>query len=334
MAEDTGQYEKGPEPNTFLPESRHLDGLLSERDLVNDGVVRTGIDYLDDCLGGVYPRDLWLLAAETGVGKTALALKIWLAGLNAGKVVYGLFLEAFQAEISYRLWFEELARITEDRYMDYSAWVRGQYSQLDKKYENRIKTALAKRMGKGMTFYKRGEFGAAQLKRKLEQIKGRAGMVVLDHFHTLDTFKAEDENSMQSKTIRLLEQFAIQESIPVVAVAHMKKRQNHNYSALIRGKEDVHGSSNLVKTCTQVVTFARHWDAEPEAPHLSPTLMKVDKDRRGREVPYVAQCNYNRSTGQYEPGYSLGRISKGAWAPLPAEKYPYWAKQPEQEEMF
>lgn len=320
----------GPTPkrDDFVPEAVYTEGLLEDRDKVNAGVVPLGFPFLDDCLGGVYPRDLFLITAESGVGKTDLAIKLWEAGVEAlGDGCIGLFLEAFKGEVSYRQYFRLLSQYAPNPRMDYASWVRGEWKDADSKWGDQIRTELKRRNGNALTLYKTGDFGVFQLKQQLESIRHRAKMVVLDHLHVVDTFKAEDENSTQSKVIRILRDFALDLDLPVVVCAHTKKRQSHNYNMLTPSEHDLHGTSNLIKTVTQAVSLARADESVPNRPELSPTLVRILKDRKGRKSHLVAKVNYNRSTSMYEDTYSLGSVvHKEGWQEIEPQYRPYWAK--------
>ena len=270
----------------------------------------------------------FLLGDFTVTHNTQLAVDLWEAGVRAvGDSCVGLFLEAFRGEVSYRQYFRKLAFLTNDPRLDYAGWVRGEWRDADRKWGGKIRAELKQQNGNALTLYKTGDFGVFQLKQQLESIANKAKMLVLDHLHVVDTFKAEDENSTQSKVIRLLRDFALDRSIPVVVCAHTKKRQSHNYNMLTPSEHDLHGTSNLIKTVTQAVSLARADEGVPGRPELSPTLVRILKDRKGRKSHLVAKVNYNRSTSLYEETYELGRVSKEGWQPIEPQYKPYWAKR-------
>lgn len=326
-------YERGPKPRAdhFKQEGGHLRELLVDRDRVNEAVVPLGVSFLDDCLGGAYPRDLLLIGAGSGVGKTGLSVSIAKAGLASGKKVYGFFLEAFEGEVSYRLYYEELGAMVKSPTMDYSSWVRGEWKHLDEKYGPEVERRLEGQFKNFYTCYKTTAFTHKELQQRLELIQDDADMVILDHLHVVDSFKAEDENSTQSKVIGLLRDLALTKDIPVIVVSHTKKKQSHNYKNILPTLDDLHGSSNLYKVATQVIVVGRDWEAEPSAPHKSVTLIGIEKDRKGRKTPYIARTEYDLSRGVYDRNYLLGRIKsdnkKAAWEEVERKFYPYWARK-------
>ena len=317
---------------TFAPEATHLDGLLSERDVRNEGRLPLGIAFLDDCLGGVYPRDLLLFGAGTGVGKTALAVQAAMAGADAGREVYLFALEAEVGEVGARLYFEELGRRVNDKRLDFAGWWRGQWRGLDEKHGVEIKKALEPRLARLHTFYKRrGDFTTLNLSQQLEAIAERAGMIVLDHVHEIDSEDDRAELRAQKRVINLLRDIALDLSVPVVAVSHIRKREKGGPLTLLPTTDDLHGSGFLSKKATQVVLFGREWEGPRPEPNLSPTLMQVDKDRHGRASKLVARMYYRMDQARYEDAYELGKLEwkdrRQQWTSLPMHQLPAWAER-------
>lgn len=75
------------------------DQAITEAEAAHQGKTRallTGINTIDDAMGGIYPQDLVILAARPGMGKTALALSIArnVAGRGQGVLVFSLEMSA------------------------------------------------------------------------------------------------------------------------------------------------------------------------------------------------------------------------------------------------
>lgn len=314
----------------FQPEASHLDGLFEERAARIAGRIPLGLSFLDDCVGGLYPKDLMLLGAGTGVGKTALASQVAMAGANVGREVYLFALEAFVGEISARLYFEELGRRAREPSLDFAGWWRGQWKGLDAKHKEAIMADLRPRLARVHTLYKeRGDFTPANLSQQLEAVADKAGLIILDHLHVIDIDADRSELSAQKRTVRLLRDIALDLSVPVVAVSHVRKRDVRQAPTLLPDVEDLHGSSDIIKTGTQVVVFGREWDGPRPKPYLSPTLMSVAKDRGGRHSRLVARMYYDLSTASYEENYELGHLEwrdrRQQFVPLTYDQIPHWA---------
>jgi len=315
---------------TFSPEADHLGTLLTERDERNAGRIPLGNAFLDDCLGGIFPRDLMLFAAGTGVGKTGLAVQAAMAGAEAGREVYLFALEAEVGEVGARLYFEELGRRAKNPALDFAGWWRGQWKALDLKFKDEIQEALKPRLARLHTFYKkRGDFTPHSLSQQLEAIAERAGMIVLDHVHEVEAESERDELRAQKRTISLLRDIAFDLGVPVVAVSHIRKRERGGPVTLLPETDDLHGSGFLPKQSKQVVLFGREWEGPRPAPHLSPTLMRISKDRNGRASTMVARMYYDMSQARYEPAYELGKLEwkdrRQQWTSLPVTQLPAWA---------
>lgn len=312
--------------NRFSREADHLGTLLQDRDACNAKRIPFGVGFLDDCLGGLYPADLVLFGAATGVGKTALAVSIaWSAAKLGVDPVYLFALEARVGEVSARIGFQEIAKRT-TRKLDFSAWWRGRYQDVDAQHWEAVAEEIREPMSRIRTLYKRrGDFTNNDLAKQLEAISTDAKLVLLDHVHVVDS-ERDSELSTQHKTVRLLRDLALDRGIPVVAVSHLRKKQG-NERTLMPETDDLHGSSNLSKIATGVVLVARDWESEA-GPHLSPTFMQVSKDRNGRAGPLIARTVYDKSSGLYQLEYRLGRIGweerKQVWMPVPEP--PYWAE--------
>lgn len=324
------ELDLGPVPRA---EADHLDTLLEDRERTNAGRIPLGIAYLDDCLSGVFPGDLLLWGAATGVGKTALAVSAALAGVRAGLSPVHLFaLEAEQGEVAARLYFQELGKLAKEPRLDFAGWWRGDWRDLDKRHREQINATLRPLLASLHVLYKgRGDFTVKSLSQQLEGIATQTKMVVLDHIHVVDEEGRESEVQAQKRTVRLLRDLALEYRVPVCVASHVRKQQAADRGGLLPDTSDLHGSSNISKVATQVVVFARDWESPTPERHLAPTLVRVAKDRRGRASGQVARIYYDTSQGRYESAYELGRVGwskesrKQEWGPVPIDQVPAWA---------
>jgi replicative DNA helicase len=311
----------------FQRETDHLGNLHEVQQATIAGRVPLGITYLDDVLGGIYPRDLLLLGAGTGVGKTELAFALAAAGAAVGKQTYLFALEAEVGELAARAYYRALAQRVKAEGMDFGGWWRGKW-RAPAGVKQEIEEQVQKQLANIWTLYKeRGDFTPAQLAKQLEALHATAEMVVLDHLHVIDM---EDRYGRRAEghAVRALRDHAIDAGIPVVAVSHVRKRQP-GQGGLIPDVSDLHGDSALSKVATGVVLLARDWDGDRPAPHLSPTFVQVAKDRRGRASSMVARVMFDTRCNQYEDTYTLGRLQweqrRQIWVPVDPQHLPAWA---------
>jgi replicative DNA helicase len=312
---------------SFVKEADYLDTIRETRDRLVAGVTPFGNAFLDDALGGFFPDDFVLFGAGSGVGKTGLITTVVNAALQAGKQVNLFALEAMPGEIAARMAFEELAKLSATK-QDFSSFWRGQTKQQEEEHWGDVDGILRERLSALHTLYKgRGNFTNAILAKHLTAI-GDTGLVALDHLHVVDGNDGA-ELSTQRRTVGLLRDLPIERNIPVVAAAHTRKSAGGETRRLVQGKDDIYGSKHIVGVATVVVMFAPDTTGDRSQPHLAPTYLMIDKDRRGRASPLVARMNYDVYRGRYQDQYTLGRQvwkeGKPDFEPLPERLLPRWA---------
>src|SRR5690348_4241502 len=74
-----------------------------------------GVKFLDDALGGIAQKDIVLLGAKTGIGKTTMASIIAESNAEKGRHVHYFALEAEDREIERRIKFRILSRLAYQR---------------------------------------------------------------------------------------------------------------------------------------------------------------------------------------------------------------------------
>ena len=308
-----------------------LSGELEERKRLAARSLGFYLEFLDDALRGILPHDLVLIGAETGAGKTELAVNIARSNAQAGKAVYFFALEAEPKEIERRTKFALLVELAlKDgnpgaSTLNYPDWLMGGCEDVCGRYNDNADRVVAERFSTLHTFY-RSTFGHEDIRREFTAIRDRADLIVLDHVHYVDV---DDDNEQRGfkQTVKLIRSIALEMGKPVVLVAHLRKR-DRRAAQVVPASDDFMGSSDLVKICTQVVQLAPAHCVEAAKWYLAPTFVHVPKDRRGGATGLVALCNFDLRYRCYAPGYTLGRVVKGGteWQPLPVARVPRWAK--------
>ena len=291
----------------FKPESEGLDDVPKRRDYRNENKIKTGNDFIDDLTGGISPGDLMVMAADTGVGKTELATHVALAACNAGKKVYMFVLEAYNKEITDRIYYKNLMQLVKDPEMRYALWTRGYYKTWEKMHDAAVKKKQKAQTANLMTFYKHaGDFTTRDLAKHIEKSAKDADMIILDHIHVVDSHSTQSDFDAQKATIQILGTLSQKHNLPVLACSQLRKKQQGSNRQLVPDHDDLYGSSYISREATHVVTFARDHLSDKPKPHLYPTFMRMAKRRVGGAEPYIARMNYNRALGIYEAGYELG----------------------------
>ncbi|MBV8760126.1 MAG: AAA family ATPase [Deltaproteobacteria bacterium] len=289
--------------------------------------------FLDDLLRGLQPHDLVLLGAETGAGKTELGTAVARANAMAGKRVYYFALEAEPDEIERRSKYAIIAELAEKAgdarrsELNYPDWLVGNCEDICERYNARADQLIAEKLSKLHTYYRGANFGHADIQRMFERIRGHAELVVLDHLHYVDI---EDENEHRGfkATVKLIRELALSAGVPVILIAHLRKR-DQRARQVVPHIEDFHGSSDIIKICTQVVQLAPAHILESPKWFYAPTFVHVPKDRRGGATGFVACCYFDRRFRAYAPHYTLGRLTSGGtdWEPIRPGDAPRWARR-------
>jgi replicative DNA helicase len=287
--------------------------------------------FLDDLLRGIQPHDLVLIGAETGAGKTEIATGIAKANARAGKHVYYFALEAEPDEIERRTKYSLIAELAQQANdprlfdLNYPDWLVGACEGICERYDHAANQLMLEQLGRLHTYYRGRAFGHDDIRRMFASIKDHAELIVLDHLHYVDI---DDENEQRGfkATVKLIRDLALIMGVPVLLVAHLRKR-DQRARQVVPHIEDFHGSSDIIKICTQVVQLAPAHNLAPPQWYYAPTFIHVPKDRRGGATGLVAACNFDRRFRTYSNHYTLGRVAKGGteWEPLALKHVPRWA---------
>lgn len=319
---------------SFVSAPDRLTGELAEREAMAARAMPYGVPFLDDALRGILPHDLVLLGAPSGVGKTDLAVAI--AGKNArSKRRVGFFaLEAEPREIERRIKYGMLVeRLLDVRHaevgsMNYADWMLGRCERMCGPFNAEVDAAVRDQLGSLRTFYRGQRFDAADLKLAMERARGEIELFVIDHAHYIDGDDA-NENRGLTETVKLIRDTSLLLGVPVVLVAHLRKR-DPRLKQLVPSLDDFHGSSNLAKVCTHAITIepARSVEIAGARWHDAMTFIAILKDRRMGAPSQIALSRFDRRMRRYDGTYTLGNVRDGgtSWEPLRPGDAPSWAK--------
>jgi replicative DNA helicase len=317
----------------FRPSVDRIQGESSERITMRGEMLTFGVRYLDDALGGIVRRDLIMVGARTGAGKTQLATISALANCRAGRRVHYFALEAEDREIERRIKYQIVAReyyhrLNHGKRIRYLDWYQGrledelgQYSELA---EAEMRDSVAKNLH---TYYRVDSFTSADFAEQLAKIATETDLVILDHLHYVDHAEDENENKGYKRIVKQIRDSALRLGKPVIVVAHVRKA-DRKFVGLVPDVEDFHGSSDIGKIATKAITIAPDFEAQTGDPSLWSTFIHVAKCRQDNAVTrYVARCNFNTRTDSYQKGYTLGRLIDGGreYKELAEAETPAWA---------
>lgn len=295
--------------------------------------MRFGIDFLDDALRGIFPDDLILLGAPSGVGKTQLCCNIALSNIEDGRNVHYIALEAGQFEIERRLkyplvmerFYADPNRPRLGQSVSYPDWLMGKFSRELAPYEDDAAKFFESAYKNLHLYYKQERYGIGDMIQSVHYCAADTDLILIDHVHYFD-FDDDNENRAMKEIAKNVRQLALEEQRPIILVAHLRKRDKQN-DDLVAGLEEFHGSSDLFKIATKVITVSPGKMTESG---LVETFFRCPKNRiDGSVTRFSARELYNLKTGGYERnryqlGWSEQKRSKG-FAGLDTNLYPSWA---------
>lgn len=296
------------------------------------------VEFLNDYLGGIKPYDLCLLGARSGEGKTALATMIAEMSARSGKRVKYFALEADPNEIERRIKYRIAAkRFFDDRAagkqvqgrISYRDWVLSRAPGWFAGYETLAEEDMRANLRTLETFYRGTDFTHEHLANMILGEKGSTDLFVVDHLHYIDTPRdARSENEAMKALVKSMRDTALESGVPVICVAHLRKSTGDDSRLLVPSLEQFHGSSDITKIATQVLTMSRG-SVEKDAGTgrlLGMTYMKIAKDRTMGAPHVIARMSYDINAARYASGYEMGIESGREFKLLAPADVPDWAR--------
>lgn len=293
-----------------------------------------GIKFLDDALLGILPQDLVLIGAPSGIGKTQLCCNIALKNLEAGNRVHFMALEAEKFEIERRLKYQLVAhqfftdpeRPRIDGKLSFDRWYLGEFFKELAPYEKVADDFMREAYKNLFIYYKETEFTVHQLIENIVASASDTDLFIVDHAHYFD-FDDDNENRGMKRLAKTIRDLVLEEGKPVVLVAHLRKRDRSNED-LVAGLDEFHGSSDLTKIATRVITLS---PGERASDGTYQTFFRIPKNRfNGGSNRFVAQVFFDPRRNTYDPAYKIGRASltrRTGFEELDASLYPDWARR-------
>jgi archaellum biogenesis ATPase FlaH len=303
--------------------------------------MKFGIPFLDDATGGIAKHDLILIGAPSGIGKTQLCCSIALANMEAGRKVHYIALEAEPFEIERRLKYQIISKAYYSSPLDikpklssplnYESWVSGKHLKELADYEQ-MTADLFKRGYKDLfVLYKQGKFTIANLIENVILNANGSDLIIIDHVHYFD-FDDENENRAIKDIAMTCRDLALEEGKPIILVSHLRKKDRGN-NELVAGLDEFHGSSDLYKVATKVITLAPG-SVTPSGAYE--TFMRVPKNRSNGGVSrYIGRLTFSPKNNTYAANYKVGLSAcnkQTGFEELDRDLYPAWATFPERGE--
>lgn len=284
----------------WRPDGVTVGSDLTFEEIFSEPVLGYSTPYpeLDAKTRGVRKRELTLLCASTGVGKSTLSRELgYHMRMHHGLKVANIYLEERQSKtaqgyIAIHMGVP-LGRLrAEHKAMDQAA--------LRKAYQETIASS-------DMFFH--NHFGSLDGKKLLKRIKYfakgvDADFIILDHISIaisgLESSK-EGERKDIDKLMTALRSLIEETGVGIIAVAHLKRAEGKSFS---RGAEvdlsDLRGSATLEQIPDTIIAMERNQQGE-EDQHIS--RLRVLKNREFGTTGVAGSVVYDVSTGRLMPDY-------------------------------
>lgn len=308
---------------------------IEGRQVARKNLRKFGIPFLDDALIGISPSDLVLLGAPSGVGKTQLCTNIALANMREGKRVHFMALEAEQFEIERRLKYQLLtdAYFKADRslrvpglHLSYDRWLMGDFLKPLADFELLTAKAFEQNYRDLFCYYKQDRFTLTDLIENVVSSAPDSDLFIIDHVHYFD-LDDDNENRAMKQIAKTVRDLALEEGKPIILVAHLRKRDRQNED-LVPGIDEFHGSSDLTKIATKVITLA---PGGRTADGCFETFIRIPKNRlNGGCTRFLGRVMFDPKRNSYEAQYKIGRSSlskKSGFEELDRDLLPDWANK-------
>jgi hypothetical protein len=295
------------------------------------------VGFLDDYLRGITTRDLVLLGAYPGVGKTDIASNIAAANAGDKRNVYMFALEAEPLEIERRIKYRLVASLAHKRdlhvarELNFVDWYLGRLAGKLGPLEREVDEIIGDNLRGLHTYYKGKDFTGADVHRLCLAVQDKADLIVIDHLHYVDIDDERSENSEYKKLVKTIRDIVLATGRPILLVVHLRKKGMA--SPVVPGLDEIHGSSDIAKIATTAIMLARAPSSitTPDTNH-APTLVSIPKWRLGGACRQVALCTYDLRTRSYKDSYTLGRLEGGdrEWSeiiPDATRPMPSWARR-------
>lgn len=275
------------------------DGVITGEDLTKERLKakaqpgwQTPYPKVNELTRGIRPRQLWLITAGTGVGKSTDAREWAYAALCEGKSVGMVFLEESVEDTGKYLVALDNNILAEDLEDDPDILTDEQWD-----------ASLAKVLHNGR-YQSYDHFGAQDSDSLLSKLDFMAAngaeLIFLDHLTLAVTGKDNDGQDVFLAKLRSLTE---RTGCSIVAIAHLRKSSNGSKPAEEGGRissDDVKGSGAFKQLVDVLLAKERNQQAETEE-ERDISMIRVLKVRRGGRTGPADYLKYDKVTGRLRP---------------------------------
>ncbi|GLH60976.1 replicative DNA helicase [Paulownia witches'-broom phytoplasma] len=269
--------------------SKVIKDILENHNKNNLVGVKTGFNNIDDLIGGFKPGQLNILAARTGMGKTAFMLNL---AVNIAKVFQNIPKKHNILIFSLEMTSEELIK----RLISCESQIsikKMEQQQLTREEKLQLLQTEEKLTELNILIDDDRNTKIEEVKRKCRQLKFRQGLdiVFIDYLHLLREDQFLNLNQAIGIITRELKKLAMELQIPIIALSQM------NRATLMRESKtpnlsDLRDSGSIEQDADMVMFLHResYYEKDPFANNVEDfTQFIIAKNRAGK----LGQCNFN-----------------------------------------
>jgi hypothetical protein len=327
-------------PDLYIKETNY------RQDVNPDRLCSYGIPCLDEPLDCIGQNELVVIGAETGSGKSELALNIALKNALEGKTVGVYYLEGGCYEAIQRIKWKYISDEyykTRDKTapcISFQKWINNkENNELLICIENKMYNSFGKQLKDKLFFYPSEEDFTLEkfnmsLLGFLEWVEKKLtlDLIVIDHLQYFSLTSPESNEIKEiTNILRSVKKLTQYYNKPVILVSHLRKRGKN---AGLPTHEDFYGSGNIAKIASTAVMISSHVAEDDEdsakiAANLFPTNIRIAKSRAGISPNYCFRVDFDLNTRKYSDKYDMYLVNSSGFTSkekLKIDKLPGWAE--------
>jgi archaellum biogenesis ATPase FlaH len=311
-----------------------------------------GIKPLDDALICINKGELVVIGADSGVGKTEIAVQIASHNAKLGKKVALYHLEGGYREAIARMKWRD---ISQEYYlnhrgqnieMNYQKWVVNLdqpkllmeieakvWKEYEEKYGNNLFLYHSKKdltltdfLASLLDFHSLATAFGSLTKEGARGAGFDLDLIVIDHLQYFSLDQSESEITEITNIIRQVKKVTDDYQIPVVLISHLRKKSKDRG---LPDQQDFYGSSNIPKIANTAITITPQINKEDFFSNIYPTWIRVVKSRVGVKPSMAILSDFDGRKKSYSDRYLIHKVNGDGHTspePMTESELPKWAK--------
>jgi replicative DNA helicase len=269
---------------------RTLNQMAAERDRTAEYIgIPTGVHDLDQLLGGIRESELWIVAADTGGGKTSFGVQFAMNAVKMDVPTVDFTLEMKDWQVARRIL---AAHTPAEAFGARDAKLLGENTWHD------VIEGAAQLATLPLFIDDTADLSIAELRSRVKLYKKRFGvrLIVVDYLRLL-TATGRDTRERVTNIALGLANLAKEEEISILALSQLARKEEGKMPS----KHDLKESGDLENAAHVVMLL---WRPKQDGHYTGDDLINVDKAREGPLS--LIPCWYDESTLQFKPRFLRG----------------------------